>query len=217
MRRKTQYFDARGYEVSDDEALRNGCLRDGYRLSVPLTVRDAASPVQRAIMRDAARRQMAQPRTDARAFFDAYRDRLLVVDSRAPDDPFAMSRPGFRTLDCDFAGSAKRDAYADYERRICDAWKNEPTPTGVGERGVIGQREGDLCTINGRSGHLRMMNGELRCVADQSDMQTVEEWDERTCPDANLTVDEIAAAHRQRMDRIYADHAHWLSEQWKGK
>jgi hypothetical protein len=180
-------------------------------------MRDAASPVQRAIMRDAAHRQMAQPRTDARAFFDAYRDRLLVVDSRAPDNPFAMSRPGFRTLDCDFGGSAKRTAYADYERRICDAWKNEPTPTGEGERGVIGQREGDLCTINGRAGHLRMMNGALQCVADHSDMQTVEEWDERTCPDANHTVDEIAAAHRRRMDRIYADHARWLSEQWKTK
>jgi hypothetical protein len=30
-----------------------------------------------------------------------------------------------------------------------------------------GSQEGDVCTINGRAGHLKMVNGELICLADQ--------------------------------------------------
>jgi hypothetical protein len=38
--------------------------------------------------------------------------------------------------------------------------------TGIGSRGPRGQQEGAACTINGRAGHLRSVNGTLQCVPD---------------------------------------------------
>jgi len=50
----------------------------------------------------------SRPPTSARAFFDAYREgSLLVVDGRAPDDPTAENRPGFRVLDQYFGRDGK--------------------------------------------------------------------------------------------------------------
>ncbi len=38
------------------------------------------------------------------------------------------------------------------------------SPTGAGSRGPIGQRENDLCTINGQGGRLQWIKGSLECV-----------------------------------------------------
>ena len=96
------------------------------------------------------------------------------------------NRPGFRTSEQILGDSAEgkvarqrvADANAAYERRVTQAYRQDSifeentdrlskSPTGASERQFIGQREGDLCTINGYPGRLRSdENGQLQCVAD---------------------------------------------------
>jgi hypothetical protein len=102
----------------------------------------------------------------------ALSDRLRVTD--AAGSAVGLNRPGFRLLRGGNAGDQlardrlaemRSEAYRLADEANVNAWKNPPI--GVGSRGPIGQREGDLCMINGFPGHLRPdANGRLTCVAD---------------------------------------------------
>ena len=59
---------------------------------------------------------------------------------------------------------APLSAYRDYENSQAEAWRSPPT--GAGERSQRGQQPGDACSIDGRAGHLRLVNGELKCIPD---------------------------------------------------
>jgi hypothetical protein len=77
---------------------------------------------------------------------------------------------------------ARQRSYDAYTRDLVNAWRNpgfggNETITGAGSHGSVGQREGDLCTIDGKPGHLRMVNAALRCVPDRVDAAA-----ERRCP-----------------------------------
>jgi hypothetical protein len=93
-----KYFDRRGRELSRDEALHNGILKDGVSLRVHMNARDSA-----------------------RTFWDAHRASVVVTDA----DMTASSgnRPGWRIADSDFGRAARDAAYAAYERRLTSAYK----------------------------------------------------------------------------------------------
>jgi hypothetical protein len=105
----------------------------------------------------------------------------------------AGSRPGF-LLSRDATGRQQiADAYDAYEKDLTTAWQHE---TGIGspER-FVGQRAGDLCTINGAAGHLKMVDGQLVCAEDPK-------------PKQDADFDARAAA--------LAEHEHWLTNAWRG-
>ncbi len=114
MRHKIKYFSHDGRELSEAEALdANGVMRSGVIARVPMTARDAAS------------RLPYQPSrfTDARSYWDANRDSLLVVDPLRPGSELARARPGYRTLNADLGLTDKAEALRDYETFIRDAYK----------------------------------------------------------------------------------------------
>lgn len=86
-------------------------------------------------------------------------------------------KPGFIIGDSD-AGDARTQSYAAYERDLVTAYRDA-----TGE--VIGQREGDICTVReggrdeGAPGHLSMRDGKLVCVPDQPSKDTMPTTDER--------------------------------------
>jgi hypothetical protein len=99
------------------------------------------------------------------------------------DDDAGSHKPGYRITD---AQQHDPSVYKTYDDDIETAWQKPPSG------GFVGQREGDLCTIDGAPGHLKTINGELSCVPDR----------ER---DASST-----------MDAIYGEYDRSISEQWKG-
>ena len=143
---KAQFFDRSGRPISAAAAHdQRGIIKDGVRMRVQF--RDAR-----------------QHFGDARSYWDRNKDALLVTDAIGGTEG---NRPGFRVLDAPINRQAIADARAAYLNDLENAYKTPPT--GAGEQGAIGQRAGDLCTINGRAGHLRMVNGTLQCVADGAD------------------------------------------------
>jgi hypothetical protein len=115
-----------------------GPLRDGERLRTPLHLMDG---VQREVARHAAR----------------------ITDAMGESGP-ALRRPGYRISD-----AFQRDwsVYDAYDEAVSCLWENNP-PTGDGSSGPRGAQPGDSCTLDGKRGHLRMIDGELKCVVDAS-------------------------------------------------
>jgi hypothetical protein len=93
--KKTKYFDKLGTEISDHDAFdRNGVLRDGVYMRVPLT------------MRDAMRARDAKPQfTDGRT-----------------TDPLALQRPGYR-IPIVNDRRVVRDAYEHYETSLVNRYR----------------------------------------------------------------------------------------------
>jgi hypothetical protein len=54
-----------------------------------------------------------------------------------------------------------------YQRKVARHYSDESPVTGFGSGAFGGQREGDVCTIDGWPGHLKQVNGPLTCVADR--------------------------------------------------
>jgi hypothetical protein len=77
-----------------------------------------------------------------------------------------LHRPGFAVAD-GASREAKQSVYDAYDAELAGAYLNTPT-TGPGSREYVGQRAGDICTIDGKAGHLRFgPDGKLTCVPDQ--------------------------------------------------
>jgi hypothetical protein len=78
-----------------------------------------------------------------------------------------LHRPGFRVGDRSLH-DAKQAAYDAYETEMQNAWRN-PTGTQTGAGSPMGEREGDICTIDGYPGHLlRGPDGKLTCIPDKT-------------------------------------------------
>jgi hypothetical protein len=77
-------------------------------------------------------------------------------------------RPGFVVAtDAALLNDAKAKAYDEVEAAMTSAWQNPLT--GAGSHDLVGQREGDVCTINGWPGHMRCgQDGNLTCVPDHN-------------------------------------------------
>jgi hypothetical protein len=78
------------------------------------------------------------------------------------DSGLALRKPGFRVSDAFQRDWGVYDAYDDAVSRL---WENNP-PTGDGSSGHRAAQAGDSCTLDGKRGHLRMIDGELKCVVD---------------------------------------------------
>ena len=82
-----------------------------------------------------------------------------------------LHRPGWRGEDGGNVGDQlvrnghRRDLaelYTRHNDELANEWRSGNPPTGFGSKEFIGQREGDLCTIDGWPGHLRPgQDGEL--------------------------------------------------------
>jgi len=132
----------------DDERFRDafdehGICRDGKGIRVRTAFRDSVSVGQRP----------------------------HVTDSQG--GTLGLHRPGYRIESAGNIGDQRvRDdtrgerqrIYDEYDAAVSTAWQVSPTGFGSGE--LVGQREGDLCTINGFPGHLKNEKGKLQCVPD---------------------------------------------------
>jgi hypothetical protein len=97
MNSRSKYFDSRGSEISADDAFdRNGALRDGFAIRVPLMLRDSMRS------RDA---------------------KLQFSDGSGIIDPAAGLRPGFRVKVGDNR-RAVNDALAEYEAELTNRWRD---------------------------------------------------------------------------------------------
>lgn len=94
------YEDFREDDPFDD----NGLLRDRHKIRVPLTMRDAMTPLQREIATKRAR----------------------ITDGNGNYDEFAFSRPGWRMLADASANDARETAYAEYLADLTSAWRTKP-------------------------------------------------------------------------------------------
>jgi hypothetical protein len=138
------------YEDDEDDARRRGrIMRDGEVVRVPMMMRDS---------KDAWRDEMAKT---------GFRRSYAKLDDAAKrlglTDHLDLCRPGFRYCTDAAARDAKEAAYRAYDEEQTNAWRK----SGTGSIPFVGQRAGDLCTINGRAGHLQMVDGELQCVPNE--------------------------------------------------
>jgi hypothetical protein len=151
------------------------------------------------------------------SFFDAQAARQPLTDTErfVLEDAYwrersRANRPGFR-LDISDAGKerrqAVRDAYMARDQEQAEAWRGGAGVTGFGVNpdGPVGQREHDLCTVNGRPGRLRYnANGELQCYPDYP-----------AGSEDRRTLDEKMDDHALRMQEEYDQYSRQQSEAYK--
>jgi hypothetical protein len=200
-------------------------LRDGARLRIPLTMRDAA------LREDRKRRQRTtydpqgrlvesseEEEEDTRD--SARRGRDFASPHRLSDQELASCRPGFR-----YGGlrvAADRQALYDaYDAEASRAYLtpagfggDDPARTGFGSHGFHGavganppagaypyraEAEGAACTVNGAPGTLQKRGNWLVCVANRDE-------DDNADDDADADERSVALAssdHQKRMAKIY--------------
>jgi hypothetical protein len=164
----------------DDDAFENGVMREGARYSVPLRLMDS-------MQRDVAR----------------HYGRLVDTDGNA-----SLRQPGFAPRDATESVRAARkaldDQYLAYDAAASSEWSlGKSPPIGVGSHGFVGCEAGDLCTVRsgggaycaeGAAGRLKVVNGELQCVADGFDLSHAR--------DATSLRDEREAAYQGYQDEL---------------
>jgi hypothetical protein len=184
-----RYFDARGDEVDAAVATRGGVLLSGFSLRVPVQLRDGV-PRQRF--------------ADARSYWDANRDSLLVCDPARLGGAEGC-RPGFRILDNGLGRAAKESALADAEAYLTGAWCDADA----------GRRECPTCAgegeVDGQTCERCQGTGELDDGDDDNDIDVASDHaadraltadalqhrrDAAVAPDRNALIDEIANAWR---------------------
>jgi hypothetical protein len=169
IRQAAEHFSRDGKRLSRAEALdERGIIRDGVIARTRMTMRDSAHRF-----------------TDARRFWDANRDTLLVTDARALGGTEG-NKPGWRVADSPINQQAIADAHAAYEDDLVNAWKN---PLGFGSIEQRGSQERDPDTTDG-------WPLEFRRSADGSITQMMQD-------------------HRRRMDQLYADYERELTQAWR--
>jgi hypothetical protein len=82
----------------------------------------------------------------------------------------------------------------------------DPTPHGTGaSASQRGQREGDTCTLNGRTGVLKMVGGKLVCRIDNN----------RDAASDNQSVEDAIREHQSRMAILYDQLDRESEEKWR--
>ena len=186
---------ARRYDDTDDDAFENGILKDGHVARTRMMVRDGGdnlTDTQRAILSDAAVR-------------DALATRDATGRSFGLRDGLALSRPGFRYDTSDTAAANRERLYDGYQQDMGERWRGADSS---------GQPEGAVCTVRegggkygaeGSPGIMRMIDGELRCVATRRD-------DSRRDDSGSNN-----ESHQSRMEKLYAARDADLSEAWRAR
>jgi hypothetical protein len=129
------------------------------------------------------------------------RDRSIPLTDGRGAPHMVGHRPGFVIDASRAARDAKAKAYEAYEHDLANRWRTrDDDPNGAGSSGPIGQREGDLCTLNGFPGVLRPgPDGKLVCVVSRQNFAGSNGPDEDE-PDA--ASDSIKDA-KQRLAELY--------------
>jgi hypothetical protein len=182
-------------------------LKDGGRLRVSMSMRDAALRDQRRGRRvkyDPQGRLLSweeEEMDDARERrrSSTLRGRGFLHDGHGNTDAVGH-KPGF-LVRADIAHEQRHQAHADYIRDLESAYKNPPT--GFGGKGARGPQVGDLCTVRGpefpesfgASGHLQMRGGDLVCAPDAK-------WRGNEQPDAASDKRSVADAYRDYDDEL---------------
>jgi hypothetical protein len=132
---------------------------------------------------------------------DAMRDRPRIRDGRgnAPGH-----KPGFLISDAN--ADAKRRAYADYERDLANAYKDQPS---AGAYPLTAAAEGSACTIDGWPGTLQRRGDWLVCVPNKQSFNGGNGGDD---PDA---ASDSIKDHRQRMAQLYSAYDADLQNKWR--
>jgi hypothetical protein len=124
---------------------------------------------ERGLLRDGATYRVPLMMADSMADSDAESVPARSQFTDAEHAALNSCKPGYRyATDSAAARAARqkvRDSYKSYIDDLTNAWRGNP-PTGGGSGDLLGQREGDLCTINSTAGRLRKIDGEFVCVAD---------------------------------------------------
>jgi hypothetical protein len=113
------------------------------------------------------------------------------------NDALGLHKPGQRFADA-AARAHVEEVYQDEKRKLMEAWR---TPVADATPVARGQKEGDVCTINGAPGHLRKVGNKFECVPDKR---------EDAVP-RSMTAD---AAQRIR-DAAYEESVRELTEAWR--
>jgi hypothetical protein len=204
-----------GFEDDDDAFDENGILRDGHRARYAMTMMDSGfDDTQRAVARDAHERRVAR--------------RFGLSDGSA------LHRPGFRHNVNDIGLDARIEAHEQYCDELENSWRGPPT--GASSSGHRGAQPDDSCTLNGRAGHLRWIDGELKCIADRSILGEDCALSDREAahaehrhylenawrsPDAGGVADHRPVRRADQMptrdtvEQAYADHDEWLRNAWR--
>jgi hypothetical protein len=191
------------HDDDDDVFDENGLLRDGATYHVPVSMRDALPPLQRAVAN------------------------LRVVDGSGGTQ--GLSRPGFRLSADDVRKTTVRDpsgrvketweeeedeperetsdaisaldaAYASYERDLVNAYKR---PAGLNDSVT------DALRVQG-------YEPEKDDEDEDEDDDDDEEEESRRRVDAR-SVQQLMQDHRQRMDDVYGRYDQELSEAWRSR
>jgi hypothetical protein len=109
--KRTKQMTRRYEDFHEDDAFDdNGLLRDGHKIRVPLTMRDAMTPLQREIATKRAR----------------------LTDGTGNYSKLAFSRPGWRMLADASVNDARETAHAEYLADLTTAWRR-----GAGKEEVV--------------------------------------------------------------------------------
>jgi hypothetical protein len=198
------------HEHDDDDHI----LKVGERLRVPLTMMDSLDPIQRAVAHSTVRIVDGQGGTRGlhrpgfRIAADDARPRRRITEY----DPKGRLR-GYKEEEEEEDGTtdamrARDNAYFDYERDLTSAYKNpvgfggDPSITGAGERGPVGQREGGTSML--------VYKENADNIVGNAPTHT-----ESACRRDHRTMQQMMRDHQNKMTEIYDKLDHELSERWR--
>jgi hypothetical protein len=151
------------------------------------------------------------------------RDAMMMRDRPRVTDAFGNRpghKPGFIVSNDARQRDARAQAYADYERDLARAYKDQP-PAGAYRYSAAA--EGGACTIDGRPVQLVKQGDWLVSKPTTSfngsngDCNPDPDLDPELAQSGRRTVADIQKAHSMNMARLYAQRDVELSQQWRSK
>jgi hypothetical protein len=152
------------------------------------------------------------------------KDAMSMRDCPRVTDAFGNRpghKPGFIVSNDARQRDARAQAYADYERDLARAYKDQPP---AGAYPYSAAAEGGACTIDGRPGRLVKQGDWLVCKPTTSfngsangDDAPDPDLDPELAQSDRRTVADIQKAHSMKMARLYAQRDAELSQQWRCK
>jgi hypothetical protein len=196
--KKKQYRDPQGREAGTSEEVEDSVGQAGF------VARDAATHARLDDLYNAYDAEIAE----------AWKTKPITArdDAKTCQDCGTSNRADASFCDncgAEFADDGVDAIAAETQTHNYDSTA-EPL-TGIGSHGTRGQQEGAVCTINGRAGHLRNVNGTLECVPDARTA--------KTAPSARREYYDPAVGairpHGDSKDAAYSSYDSELRDAWR--